>query len=226
VANEHDLSPACIGDLQAAVLQKNADASHRLWRHAGLSCGEYPRMSLRSSEPRAQIERLLVMAALTNLQLIKRSRHVPAAGDLFAMQLPTGKHLFGRVVLADPPRGAAPMPSSNLLYIYSWRSDTKEPDHQQLTPDKLLLPPIWTNRLGWTKGVFQAIENQPIRARDLLAQHCFRDAFKGIYVDETGRKLPFRVEPCGEWSLVSYRWIDDHVSDAVGIPRVPVSPDD
>lgn len=166
------------------------------------------------------------MVVQTNLQLIKRSHHVPVAGDIFIMQLPTGKHLFGRVVLASPPRESAPMPSSNLVYIYSWQSDTEQPKYQELTPDKLLLPPLWTNRLGWIKGVFQAVENQPIRERDLLAQHCFRDSFRGIFVDETARKLPFRVEPCGEWSLVSYRWIDDHVSDAVGIPRVPESSND
>jgi hypothetical protein len=151
---------------------------------------------------------------------------VPAAGDVFVMQLPTSKYLLARVMLANPPRISAPGPSANLIYIYSWQSDTDQPDHQQLTCDRLLLPPIWTNRLGWTRGVFRAIENRSVQARDLLAQHCFRDSFRNAYCDETGRKLPFRVEPCGEWGLVSYLWIDDHVSDAVGIPRVPVSPDD
>jgi hypothetical protein len=166
------------------------------------------------------------MPILTNLQQIKRSRHVPARGDIFVMQLPTGKYLFGRVMLAEPPRELAPTPSANLIYVYSWQSATKSPDYQQLTIDRLLLPPIWTNRLGWTRGVFQAVDNQPLRQHDLLPQHCFCDPVRGIYLDETGRKLPFRVEPCGEWGLVSYRWIDDQISDAVGIPRVPETPDD
>ena len=42
----------------------------------------------------------------------------------------------------------------------------------------------------------------------------------GIYLDEVGRKLLRRFDPCGEWGLASYRWIDDHISDAMGIPRV------
>jgi hypothetical protein len=165
------------------------------------------------------------MSVSTNLQMIKRSRHVPARGDVFVMQLPTGMHLFGRVILAEPPQETAPMPCSTLIYIYSWQSDAKNPEYQRLTPDNLLIPPVWTNRLGWTKGHFQTIENRSIETRDLLRQHCFRD-YRGIYFDEVGRRLPFRVEPCGEWGLVSYRWIDDHISDAVGIPRVPESPED
>lgn len=166
------------------------------------------------------------MSVPTNLRLIKRSRHVPARGDIFVMQLPTGKFLFGRVILAEPPRDSAPGPSTNLIYIYSSQSDLKKPDHQQLTANKLLLPPIWTNRVGWSKGVFETVENEPLRKDDLLRQHCFRDSPRGLYLDEAGRKLPSRVEPCGEWGLVSYRWIDDHVSDAIGIPRVREASED
>ena len=174
----------------------------------------------------AQTEPTSRMPALTNLQIIKRSRHMPARGDIFVMQLPTGMYLFGRVIIADAPREIGPMPGANLLYIYSWQSNTKLPKYGLLKPNNLLIPPVWTNRLGWTRGCFQAIENRPLEVDDLLYQHCFRDSFRGIYVDEASRKLPFRVEPCGEWGGVSYRWIDDHISDAVGIPQVPVLPGD
>ncbi|MFI4974726.1 MAG: immunity 26/phosphotriesterase HocA family protein [Caulobacterales bacterium] len=157
----------------------------------------------------------------TNLKHIKRSNRLPAAGDVFVMQLPTEQYLFGRVVLADPPRGSAPGPHCYLVYIFASCSDTKKPEYQQLRPDNLLILPVWTNRLGWTKGYFQTIENVPIQAGALLRQHCFR-RHDGVYLDETGRRLTRRVEPCGLWGLASYRWIDDRVSDAVGIPRVPV----
>jgi hypothetical protein len=166
------------------------------------------------------------MPIQTNLQPFRRSRHVPARGDTFVMQLPSRQYLFGRVILAEPPEESAPGPSTNLVYIYTCQSSTKTPDYRQLTADRLLLPPIWTNRLGWTRGIFQTIDNQPLRKHDFLAQHCFRDSFRAIYLDERGRKLPSRVEPRGEWGLVSYRWIDDHVSDALGIPRVPESSED
>ena len=117
------------------------------------------------------------------------------------------------------------MPAAYLIHIYAWQSETKRPDYRHLTPDGLLIPPVWTNRLGWTKGYFQMIENLALGPDALLKQHCFRRD-DGIYLDEIGRRLPHRSEPCGEWALVSYRWIDDHVSDALNIPRVPESNDD
>jgi len=73
--------------------------------------------------------------------------------------------------------------------------------------------------LGWKKGYFLKVGDVLQNGR--LKHHCFRD-FNGNYLDETGRKLKFRTDPCGVWGLVSYRCIDDHISDALGIPRVPV----
>ena len=141
------------------------------------------------------------------------------------MLLPTGMYLFGRVVLADPPRERAPGPGTNLIYIYAYQSKSKAPDEARLSPDNLLIPPVWTNGLGWTKGYFETISSGELKLGALLSRHCFR-RHDGVYLDEAGRRLPGPVEPCGEWGLVSYRWIDDRISDALGIPRVPESPED
>ena len=99
-------------------------------------------------------------------------------------------------------------------------------DERELLSGRLLIPPIWTNNLGWTKGYFHTITNHPLRDLDLVRQHCFRRApFRPEapekFLDERGVELKHGSEPCGEWGLVSYQWIDDHVSDAIGIPRVP-----
>lgn len=156
----------------------------------------------------------------TNLRVIRRSRHRPQRGDVFVMQLPDGDYLFGRVILAEPPREQAPMPASYLIYVYDHRQGDKTVDVAVLRPDRLLIPPVWINRMPWTKGYFEHLTNAPIGADDLLAQHCFYE-WTGDHLDETGKKLPGPVEPCGDWALSSYRWLDDHVSDALGIPRVP-----
>jgi hypothetical protein len=166
------------------------------------------------------------MVVRTNLQVLKRTNAVPKPGDIFVMQLPTGEHLFGRVILADVPQAQAPMPGANLIYIYDRRSATRKPEVSDLRPGRLLIPPIWTNRLPWAHGYFLTIENRPLEKFDLLRQHCFSRVPLGpgkpsTLVDEAGRALAHRTEPCGEWSLASYRWIDDHVSDALGIARVP-----
>lgn len=162
----------------------------------------------------------------TNLRVLKRSNKAPQRGDVFAMQLPSGEFLFGRVIVANAHRGHAPMPGANLIYVYDQRSGSLPPDLAQLLPGRLLVPPLWTNRLPWTKGYFQTVRNQPLGEFDVLRQHCFQEPALSPgavrpFVDQTGRRLSNRVEPCGEWGLVSYRWIDDHISDALGIPRVP-----
>ncbi len=46
-----------------------------------------------------------------NLQRLKPTRQKPQAGDVFAMGLPDGQYLFGRVILADLPIERAPMPA-------------------------------------------------------------------------------------------------------------------
>lgn len=143
------------------------------------------------------------------------------------MRLQTGLHLFGRVVLAAVPYTRAPMPGANLIYIYAVQSLLPRADFRELLASGLLVPPVWTDRLPWTKGYFQHINNRPLNGFDLLP-HCFRrapvepdSAIK--YVDEAGRELRARTEPCGEWGLASYRWIDDQVSDAVGMRRARTS---
>ena len=143
------------------------------------------------------------------------------------MQLPNESYLFGRVIIADAPRSAAPMPGSNLLYIYDRQSQAQNPQPEDLRPGNLLIPPVWTNRLAWTKGYFRTLENRPIGPFDRLRQHCFcrtlpRPDAPQVFLDEKGSQLAHRTEPCGIWGLVSYRWIDDAVSDAIGIPRVPL----
>ena len=166
------------------------------------------------------------MTVLTNLRVLQKSRAVPQRGDLFVMQLPDSQYLFGRVILADVPLDRAPMPGVNLIYIYDRPSVTTDLESADLRPGRLLIPPVWINRLPWTKGYFKTVGRRDIGKFDVLQQHCFfRTSLSptkpGDFVDETGKRLGRKSDPCGEWALFSYRWIDDHVSDAMGIARVP-----
>lgn len=161
---------------------------------------------------------ILMSKIATNIQKIARSGKPPEQDDLFAIRLSNGKHLFGQVILVDPPRAQAPMPVSKLVYIFADQYESMSLENVNLSADHLLLPPVWTNALGWTKGYFQKIDIGSSKIR--LKQHCFR-RHDGVYLDERGRRLLQRSEPCGEWGLASYRWIDDRISDALGIPRAP-----
>ncbi len=156
----------------------------------------------------------------TNLQILTPSRKKPQPGDLFTMQLPDGRFLFGRVILADVPRDRAPMPGSYLIYVYDLVSADKRAPLDGLSPDHLLLPPVFINRLPWSRGYFESIGHAELRPEDKQPLHCFRDT-RGRYLDEQGRLMDRSLEPCGDWALYSYRLLDDEISDALGIPRIP-----
>lgn len=157
----------------------------------------------------------------TNIQVIRRSRHKPAPGEVFAMQLPDEAYLFGRVIDVDLDSSRAPMPGCHLIYVYSHRSTTMEPVLEELRPDRLLIPPLFINTMPWTRGYFNTVAHQPLAADDLLDQHCFWDLSLSRFVDEFERPLPQESHPCGDWGLHSYRTLDDAVSEALGIPLIP-----
>ena len=159
----------------------------------------------------------------TNLQIIKPSRRRPRGGDFFRMVLPDWVELYGRVGGADlePPR--APIVNAYLIYVYKEDAfQSEEFGTAHASPGQLLLPPVFINRLPWWHGYFETIANHDLKESDLLTQHCFWSAARRSYVDEKRNPLPAAVEPCGAWGLCSYRWLDDQLSDALGIPRVPV----
>jgi Immunity protein 26 len=166
------------------------------------------------------------MAYETNFRVIRRSRKRPQAGDVFAMQILDRRYLFGRVVCADLPSGQAPAPEACLLYIYRILRDTKHIDPEELKRSDLLIHPVFSNRLGWTRGYFETIAHHPLQSRDVLERHCFWHFIREKYVDEHDQVLPEPIPPCGQWTLMSYRRIDDLVSEALGIPRAPADPDD
>lgn len=158
----------------------------------------------------------------TNLRVLRRSNKKPRPGDIFVMQLPDETYLFGRVIGADLQGiNEAPMPGSYLIYVYRHRNESLHPDLDQLVPSQLLIPPVFINRTPWTKGYFENVEHGDLTSDMMLPQHCFWDAGRGRYVDLHCNPLPGEVDPCGDWALFGYRWLDDKVSDALGIPTVP-----
>ncbi|HEU5487105.1 MAG TPA: immunity 26/phosphotriesterase HocA family protein [Microlunatus sp.] len=157
----------------------------------------------------------------TNLQVINRSRTMPREGDVFAMLLPDSRYLFGQVVGADLPVTMAPMEGSYLIYIYREVAETGNPDLDRLTPDTLLLAPSYINRMPWTKGYFRNVAHRPLKPEHLLQQHCFWDPVRNHHHDGHRRTLTRPVEPCGRFVLMSYRRLDDLISDALDIARAP-----
>lgn len=160
----------------------------------------------------------------TNLRVLKPSRKKPREGDVFAMQL-VDQFLFGRVISTEARwalgQGADP---AVLIYIYHDPSTEKDvPERSSLRPDRLLVPPVMTNKLPWSRGYFETLTNITLESDEVLAQHCFLSASRGRYFDENGADLGGGVEPVGDYGLHSYRTIDDQLSHALGIPLAPES---
>lgn len=141
-------------------------------------------------------------------------------GDVFRMALLGDQFVFGRVVRTDASwtRGGGGGPAQ-LLYVYDEVSARSEPP-ENLSPNRLLIPPALTNRLAWSRGYFQTVAHRPLRPDDVLPQHHFRDS-RGVIYDDFGREVQSAREPVGVWGLHSYRTIDDAVSQALGIPLAP-----
>lgn len=159
-------------------------------------------------------------AVATNLQLLAASRKAPKAGDIFVCR-PAGRgYLFGRVVATDAL--ITTMKDCILLYVFSIESESKEPP-ERLSAMQLLIAPLMTNRLPWSRGYFETVAHRDFEPGERLPTHCFEEpGRKPIrYWDEYNHELPGKREPCGIHALKSFRTIDDSISDALGVPRVP-----
>ena len=156
-----------------------------------------------------------------NLQFLKKSRL--KAGDVFAVSI-DNSYLFGRVVRSKLPFGESPFGGSNLIYLYNVRSSNAEIDYSMLTPDRLLIPPMYVSDILWSQGYAKKIVNLPVSEKDLLPQHCFYSPAHDSYYDDKGVKLSRKIEPCGEWIyVVGLDYIDNKISDALHIKRAPLT---
>lgn len=155
---------------------------------------------------------------ITNMRILVKSRKRPKPGDVFVFQVEEGRLRFGRVISADARVG--PMQNCLLLYIYRASSAEK---HRipNLSKDDLLIPPVMTNSLAWSKGYFETVEHRPLRQEDVLPVHCFWSCANQRYYDDNNSELRRRSEPCGFYGLAGYRAIDDEISKALGIPLAP-----
>ncbi|WP_442543874.1 Imm26 family immunity protein [Arthrobacter sp. KN11-1C] len=134
--------------------------------------------------------------------------------------MPDDKYSFGRVVSTSAMVGGRN--PSQLIYVFKIRSASKDlPERSELRSDRLLVPPMMTNLLPWSRGYLETIAHLPFESGDILPQHCFYDSFFRKYFDELGNDLPCPAEPVGELGLQSFRTIDDAVSMELGIPIVP-----
>lgn len=151
----------------------------------------------------------------------KTSRRKTVPGDVFSIKIPDG-YLLGRVVANNAKSSPWDEPQLQLLYIYAGvRKDLKSVTAEDFRPPNLLIPPVLTNRMGWTRGYYETLTNIPLESADLLKRHVFREPGKQNYWDENSE--PVEESDISDASLVglqalqSYFTTEDRISRALGL---------
>ena len=91
----------------------------------------------------------------TNLQILKPSRRRLRAGDIFVCRPAGYPYYFGRVIKARTDLDGMP---ATLIYLY--KATSEDPSVvPALHCNELLVPPMFTNRLPWSRGYFVNVTN-------------------------------------------------------------------
>lgn len=157
-----------------------------------------------------------------NLLKLQPSRKRLKEGDIFVMLPPDKKYLFGRIMSLDAKIGF--FSNVILIYVYKARSESKkEIPYGNLIPANLLIPPMGINRLPWSKGYCEVVENQRIKDNEKLPRNVFWSVAREKYFDDKQNEVldPPTDIPIGVYGLSSYRVLDDEISKALGISLAP-----
>ena len=160
---------------------------------------------------------------IINFQVQKPSRKRLKAGDIFVMKILDKGYLFGRVIRVDALGskmvfGEPGTGKMNVVYIYKGLQESKEPI-PDLRKEDLLIPPMVTNRLAWSRGYFETVESRELEDGDLFYPHCFAATKRSTkFYDEYGNRLDREYPPTGQSGLTGYAGIDAQVSKALGLP--------
>jgi hypothetical protein len=122
-----------------------------------------------------------------NAMVIKPSRHRPAVGDIFVLNMLGSRWIAGRVVSTTAGFGS----EFPLLYFYKAEFADPEAFATPIKPD-LLIAPVVTNYLAWRQGYYLHLRNEPLRADELLSRHVFESSLFPLddsrrYEDEHGK---------------------------------------
>ncbi|MGB4762207.1 MAG: hypothetical protein WBP12_02510 [Candidatus Saccharimonas sp.] len=158
------------------------------------------------------------MSEPTNIIAGPSSRKRGHAGDGFFLEVQGIGFLVGRLLSTDAFWSVG-QSGANMVQIFNTVFNSREEAFRGRV-ENLLIAPVLTNNLPWSKGYFQALPEEATTtfATPHMNYHFFH-AQTAAYYDHTGRVVPHPEQPVGEFLLDSYLTIDDKVSDALGIER-------
>ncbi len=151
-----------------------------------------------------------------NIKKLKPYRKPVLEGDYFSLSLKVGGQILGRVIhhrdVDDFVLGGY------LVYFYNLiGADVSEiPPHSHLD---LMIPPLFVNRLGWTRGYFAHIGNRPVLPSERYPLHSFTCCYFSPtrIVDEFGNPLARAVEPAQLFTISNHKMVDYDISEKLGL---------
>lgn len=156
---------------------------------------------------------------LIETQTPSRQKVIP--GDIFSIKLPSG-YVLGRVIATDAKSSEWDEPHLHLLYIYRGvRKGATDFKLEEFRPPSLLLPPIITNRLAWSRGFYQTVGHADLEAADKLECNIFLRPGHNDYWDENANPVDASLvhdqSMVGFQGLSSYMTIEHYISIALGL---------
>jgi hypothetical protein len=152
-----------------------------------------------------------------NLENIGSSRKAIKTGDVFIFKPKERLFYYGVVVNSD----ASIFTAKGLIHIHLFNINSEKGDSipNNLYHSELLVPPILTNKLGWTKGYFKTIENVAIENFPLVKNATFF-YYNGKIFNDNSNELPKpkSIEETGSFAVTSYLNIDNLISLSLEIP--------
>lgn len=152
-------------------------------------------------------------------QEASRKKVVP--GDIFSIKIPDG-YLLGRVIATDARSSEWDEPHLHLIYIYNGlRENPINFKPEDFRPPSLLIPPVLTNHLAWSRGYYKTIGHLPLSEEDVLVQHAFREPGTNKLWNEEARPVDESsvqdASIIGVQAVQSYLTTENRVSLALGL---------
>ncbi len=149
---------------------------------------------------------------------LKKSKKALRTKHIFVVRFDDLGFFWGRII--DPDVELWGGFRGPLIYIYN-RCTASKDAVPELPKTELLVPPLFTNRLSWSRGYFETVANRTLTPEEILSQHCFSAwSADGVeyYVDENGKRLPRRTEPCGQYGVCGVEYVEHQMADVLGRP--------
>jgi hypothetical protein len=136
------------------------------------------------------------------LLVIRKKRHRPKVGDVFALQLVDGLYRFGRVFHTAVPIGGKD-DCGHLILVYRYAAAGLDGCPARLLPDAILGPPMVTIPVVWSRGYFVHLQNRPIAPEEVpMPGPCFSN-YGDSYFDADGNVVPLNPKLAGFWEFTS-----------------------